>query len=303
MRTALCLFLTLTIAACAAPAKPTATSTAEPKAEPTAPAKDPKLIALEEAQAALAKDPGNEECIIWVGRRLAYLGRFQEAQAQYTQGLGLYPKSYKLMRHRGHRWITLRRFDIAVADLTRAEELMQSQPDEVEPDGMPNPAGIPIGTYRSNITYHLALAHFLRGEYAQACAAWERGGGTNAANPDRLVSSTYWHALALFRLNRDSEALALLGKVQPDLKLLENESYLELCLLFAGKRKPQAVLEGIAPGTSEHATRGFGLSAWYRLYDKSAEADALVREIVERDPENSFGRIAAEVDQKRATGH
>jgi hypothetical protein len=28
----------------------------------------------------------------------------------------------------------------------------------------------------------------------------------------------------------------------------------------------------------------------------------LVREIVERDPENSFGRIAAEVDQKRATG-
>ena len=66
--------------------------------------------------------------------------------------------------------------------------------------------------------------------------------------------------------------------------------------------RPPTVLEGIAPGTSEHATRGFGLSAWYRLYDKSAKADALVREIVERDPENSFGRIAAEVDQKRATG-
>jgi len=298
MRTFLCLILSLAIAGCAAPAKLPAKLPAEPKI----PAKDPKLVALEEAQAALAKDPGNEELLIWVGRRLAYLGRFQEAQAQYTQGLGLHPKSYKLMRHRGHRWITLRRFDIAVADLTRAEELMQGQPDEIEPDGMPNPAGIPIGTYRSNITYHLALAHFLRGEYAQACAAWERGGGTNSANPDRLVSSTYWHALALFRLNRDSEALALLGKVQPDLKLLENESYHDLCLLFAGKRKPQALLEGIAPGTSEHATRGFGVSAWYRLYGKSAEAEALVREIVERDPENSFGRIAAEVDQKCAAG-
>ncbi len=294
MRTSLCLILSLAIAGCAAPTQPTAA--------PSAPTEDSKLVALEEAQAALAKDPRNEDLLIWVGRRLAYLGRFEEAQQHYTQALSLHPRSSKLMRHRGHRWITLRRFDIAVADLTRAEELMQGQPDEIEPDGMPNPAGIPIGTYRSNITYHLALAHFLRGEYAQACAAWERGGGTNTANPDRLVSSTYWHALALFRLNRDSEALALLGKIQPDLKLLENESYLELCLLFAGKRKPQAVLEGIAPGTSEHATRGYGVSAWYRLYGMNAEADALVRKIVERDPEQAFGRIAAEVDQKRAAG-
>ncbi|MEY2786091.1 MAG: hypothetical protein RL277_2303 [Planctomycetota bacterium] len=65
---------------------------------------------------------------------------------------------------------------------------------------------------------------------------------------------------------------------------------------------PQPCSNAIPPGTSEHATRGFGLSALYRLNGKSAEADALVREIVERDPENSFGRIAAEVDQKRATG-
>jgi hypothetical protein len=62
------------------------------------------------------------------------------------------------------------------------------------------------------------------------------------------------------------------------------------------------VLEGIEPGTTEHATRGFGVSAWYRLYGKSAEADALLREITERDPENAFGRIAAEVDHKRAEG-
>jgi hypothetical protein len=62
------------------------------------------------------------------------------------------------------------------------------------------------------------------------------------------------------------------------------------------------VLEGIPPGTSEHATRGLGVSAWYRLYGKSAEAEALVREIVERDPEQAFGRIAAEVEQKRAAG-
>jgi hypothetical protein len=66
--------------------------------------------------------------------------------------------------------------------------------------------------------------------------------------------------------------------------------------------RTQPCSNAIPPGSSEDATRGFGVSAWYRLYRKSADADALLREIVERDPEQAFGRIAAEVDHKRAAG-
>src|SRR5687768_13528444 len=52
-------------------------------------------------------DPESEDAIIWVGRRLAYLGRFNEAIGVFTRGLAHHPQSYKLLRHRGHRHITL----------------------------------------------------------------------------------------------------------------------------------------------------------------------------------------------------
>src|SRR5687768_11510991 len=85
---------------------------------------------LAEAEIALARRPEGEEELIWVGRRLAYLGRFDEAQATFSRGLELHPESWKLLRHRGHRWITLRRFDRAVDDLSRAWQLCRDLPDE-----------------------------------------------------------------------------------------------------------------------------------------------------------------------------
>src|SRR5688572_305502 len=169
---------------------------------------------LAEAERALELAPQGEEELIWVGRRLGYLGRFDEAQATFTRGLELHPDSWKLLRHRGHRWITLRRFDRAVEDLSRAWQLCRDVPDEIEPDGQPNAAGIPIGSYHSNIIYHLALAHYLRGEWNAACDAWDQGRVSSAQNDDRLCSSTYWNVLALRRAGRDSEARTLLAAIQ-----------------------------------------------------------------------------------------
>jgi hypothetical protein len=41
-------------------------------------------------------------------------------------------------RHRGHRYITLRCFDAAIADLEQASKLIKGKPGEIEPDGLPN---------------------------------------------------------------------------------------------------------------------------------------------------------------------
>ena len=41
-------------------------------------------------------------------------------------------------RHRGHRYITMRQFDKAVADLSRAAELIEGKPDEPEPAADPS---------------------------------------------------------------------------------------------------------------------------------------------------------------------
>src|SRR5687768_12154893 len=89
---------------------------------------------LAEARAAYEKNPGDADALIWLGRRTAYLGHFDEAIRLYTVGIRKHPRDARLYRHRGHRYITTRRLREAVADLERAARLVRGRPDEVEPD-------------------------------------------------------------------------------------------------------------------------------------------------------------------------
>jgi tetratricopeptide (TPR) repeat protein len=93
---------------------------------------------LVKAQAEYDRNPSSADAAIWLGRRLAYLGRFNDAIAAYTRGIQQHPDEARLYRHRGHRYITIRKFDLATADLRRASQLVAGKPDEVEPDGAPN---------------------------------------------------------------------------------------------------------------------------------------------------------------------
>jgi len=128
---------------------------------------------LYEAQLAYDHDLHDETAIIWLGRRQAYLGEYRAAIDTFSNGLAILPESVRLLRHRGHRYITLREFDKAIADLSRALELIDAGaiPDEIEPDGQPNARNIPTSTLHTNIFYHLGLAHYLRGEWEAAASA------------------------------------------------------------------------------------------------------------------------------------
>ncbi|HEU4476994.1 MAG TPA: hypothetical protein VFR80_00670, partial [Pyrinomonadaceae bacterium] len=101
---------------------------------------------LEEARTRYEAEPNNPEAATWFGRRLAYLGRFSEAIAVYSSGITKFPRDARLYRHRGHRYITLRKFDLAIADFQKAASLIKGLPDEVEPDGQPNARNIPTST-------------------------------------------------------------------------------------------------------------------------------------------------------------
>lgn len=257
-------------------------------------AREQKLRELSEAEAALASSPRDEERLIWLGRRLAYLERFDEAQAVYTRAATLHPRSAKVLRHRGHRWITMRRFDLAVEDLSRAWELCRELPDEVEPDGQPNAAGIPIGSLKSNVIYHLALAHYLRGDFALAASAWDAGRELNARNDDRKCSAAYWNHLALARSGDGERARSVLEDLREPLTILENESYRDLCFLLRGERTIEQVMEGVEPGSTEFATRGYGVGATLLLRGQHDAAREWFERVVASGPRNAFGTIAAE---------
>lgn len=92
--------------------------------------REAKLVA---AQAELAERPDDPEAWIWVGRRTAYLGRYREAIEIFTRGIARFPEDARFLRHRGHRYLTVRRFADAESDLARAASMVRGRPDEVEP--------------------------------------------------------------------------------------------------------------------------------------------------------------------------
>jgi tetratricopeptide (TPR) repeat protein len=236
---------------------------------------------------------------VWYGRRLGYEGRFEEAIAVYGEGLRTHPDDPELLRHRGHRYLSLRRFEEARADLERAAAALEGQADRIELDGAPNDFGIPRGTLHTNVWYHLGLAyHCLRLDepaaraFAQCLAA--------ATNDDFRVAAAYWRALALIHLGRGDDARALAALFAGrELELMESFDYAELLRLFAGTSAH--ALEALRdPGSPlSVATLGYGVAMWHRLEGREAEARAELESFLAAPPSASFGRLAAEVELTR----
>jgi Flp pilus assembly protein TadD len=258
---------------------------------------------LAQAAADFRQDPLDEHNIIWLGRRLAAVGRFRQAIAVYSDGLILHPDSFRLLRHRGHRYITTRRFDEAINDLSRAADLIADVPDETEPDSRPNARNSPRSTTHTNIYYHLGLARYLRGEFQPALEAYQRCLEL-AANDDMTCATLYWLYLTLRRLGRDDEAARILEPVSADMDIIENTAYHKLLLLYRGKLTLPQVLEGAdGPGPEaaaiDDATLGYGIGAWHLLNGDLDRAYALFQTIVEGGAWPAFGHIAAEAELDR----
>ena len=258
----------------------------------------PKMEAdLASALAVWEKDRTDADAHIWLGRRTAYLGRFREALRIYTDGINRHPNHARFYRHRGHRYITVREFDRAIADLEKAAALRKGQPDEVEPDGQPNARNIPTSTLHSNIWYHLALARYLKAEYPRAVDTWKRARDVGK-NPDNLVSASHWLYLSLRRAGRDAEAAAVVAPIRADLAVIENTSYHLLCLLYKGERTVEDVLKAAGEGPSGSAAR-YGVSAWHLYNGRDAEARKLWDSLTSGPDWPSFGFIAAEAELAR----
>jgi tetratricopeptide (TPR) repeat protein len=253
---------------------------------------------LDAAKAAYAENPRDEQRTIWLGRRLAYLGRYKEAIQVFTDGLQLHPESYRLLRHRAHRLITLRRFDEALADLSRAAALARDQPDAVEPDGVPNAQNLPRTTDHSNIYYHLGLVHYLRGEYAEAERGMAQREGLAGYNDDMLVSTTHWRYLALRRMGRIAEAEQILAPIQPEMDVIENHSYHRLCLMYKGLVSRAELLPAGGEPIADAAV-AYGVGAFLDLNGQREEAESVFERIIRDTSWAAFGHIAAEADLAR----
>jgi dipeptidyl aminopeptidase/acylaminoacyl peptidase len=251
---------------------------------------------LAKATADFAKSPDSVETAIALGRRYASLGRFREAIDVYTRALATHPKDARLYRHRGHRSITVRELDKAVADLSRAAQLVAGRPDEPEPGS--DPARPPSSTLQFSVFYHLGLAHYLRGDFAAAEKAYRRCLDRARGSDDRLVSATDWLYMTLRRLGRADEAARLLEPIHAGLNIIEDRSYLNRLLMYKGVYTPEDLLRaGGDPLTRE--TYGYAVANWYLYNGRTDEARAALQRAVEGPQWPAFGHVAAEADLAR----
>ncbi len=234
------------------------------------------------------------ENLIWLGRFTAYRRDYMTAIKIFTEGIESFPADPRFYRHRGHRYITIREFDLAIKDLSFAAQLIDGTENQVEPDGQPNAQNIPISTTHGNIWYHLGLAFYLKQDWDNALDAYKNC-LLSSKYPDNVASSTHWLYMISRRMGNDTEAEELLDNIFAEMKIIENFSYHRLCLFYKGELAEDELLDEGAEASSNDAVL-YGLANWYFYNGNKDRAKEIMEEILEKDSWHSFGYIAAEAD-------
>ena len=263
----------------------------------SAPPSERVLENLAAARADYERDPDDADNIIWLGRRIAYTGDYRGAIEVFSEGIRKHPDDPRFYRHRGHRYISIRELDRAIADFEHAVTLIAGTEDEIEPDGAPNPAGIPVSTLHSNILYHLGLAYYLKGDLDNALRIYEIS-TPQSPNDDMRVATTHWHYMTLRLLGRDEDARAVLGPIQEDMNVIESMPYHQLCLLYKGESESGTVMGSNITAAGGDSAR-YGIANWHFYNGRRDQAKAGFEEMIDKSGWASFGRIAAESDLAR----
>jgi tetratricopeptide (TPR) repeat protein len=227
---------------------------------------------------AIALDPEKADGHIGRGRTLARLRKYDDAFSAYGTALKLDPNNPMILRYRGHNYINVKRIDDALVDLTKAESMKKDD---------------------NGIYYHLALAHYLKGNYAEAAKAYEGCVRTAPATDEGPVACRAWQYLALRRAGRADDAAKVLETAKPDLKLTESAAYLDRLLLFKGVKTEQEVAKRMEEGPLQVSTVAYGIGMWHLLNDRAAQAKDYFTKATSTDAWNSFGAVASDVELKR----
>ena len=206
-----------------------------------------------------------------------------------------------MYRHRGHRYISQRKFDKAIADFEKAIELMNGVALEIEPDGQPNKLNTPLSNTQFNVWYHLGLAHYLKGDFAKAEEAYKQCMQVSDNN-DLFIATADWLYMTFRRQNKISEAEELLNSVQENMPIVENDSYYQRLMLYKGNIEVTDVLNPDPEAEDLDlalATQGYGVGNWYLYQKDTLKAKEIFEKVVSGKHFSAFGFIAAEADLAR----
>jgi len=262
---------------------------------------DPQTLKLREKNLVDAffqfqDNPDSLALLIWYGRRLAYLGKYVEAIQTYSDGLKLFPDSYHLRRHRGHRYISTRQVDKAINDLEEAKVLSEKAENQVEPDGIPNKLDQPLSNDQFNIWYHLGLAYYLNGRFDKALLSYIQC-QEYSDNHDLKVATTYWQYLTYQKLGNAEQASKLISAFDSNIELIENEAYLSLLKLYKGELSSKILIgEATNENNLLNPTLSYGIGCYYQHRNEFDKANEIFLRVLESPHWDAFGYIASEAE-------
>jgi tetratricopeptide (TPR) repeat protein len=227
------------------------------------------------AQAALTADPKNVQRFIDFGVAQSGARQFREAIQTFTRAMAIEPNNAMLYRWRGHRYLSVREFDKAMADLTR---------------------GYKIDSTNYGILYHLGIVRFIRGDFAGAAAAFTRA-QPRAPDAGELAGSTDWLWMSLMRAGRKADAQAMLAR-RPDSLVVDN-AYARRLKLYRGEIGPDAVFTPADTADVQVATLAFGLGNWYLVRGDTVKARENFERSVKSGGWPGFGFMVSEVELRR----
>ncbi len=250
--------------------------------------------------ADLAAAPNDVERIIATAREMRNAMRYDEEVALYTRALTEAPDDWRLYRFRGHRYLTLRRFEDGLRDLDRARQL---------------------APYDFDVAYHRGLALYLLGRFREAAdeyqrclrqatdrralrlvgtpaMAGQRPCAEIATRDDSRVAITDWAYRSLRRAGRDAEARRLLETIVPGMEVTANTAYYHTLLARKGVYSRSELLNPTPP-SGRFETRAYGAAIDELLDGDRERALFLLRRVAEDPYWAGFGRIAAEADLAR----
>jgi tetratricopeptide (TPR) repeat protein len=235
----------------------------------------PDTGAIARAERALAADPRNVDRILQLA--LAQMGaqQYREAIATLSGGIAIAPGNAMLYRWRGHRYLSTRQLDRAMADFTR---------------------GYGLDSLNYGILYHLGIVRFARGDFNAAADAFRRAQPL-APDAGELAGSTDWRWMALMRAGRSVEARAMLAS-RPDSLPVDN-AYARRLKLYRGEIGPAQVFTPADTADVQAATLSYGLGNWYLVRGDTVRAREQFERSVRSGGWAGFGFIISEIELAR----
>lgn len=240
----------------------------------------------------------SEDDYIELGRLYIAANRFRDSIDLYTRGLEQYPESFRLRRHRGHRYINLRDLDSAIVDLREAVDLIGDEhTDVLEYDA----EGEPTATYEHWVWYHVGLYHYLNEEWEDAADAY-RNCVETATNNGVLVGATDWLYNALMKGGMTEAAAEALTAVPPDLDTNQEHPYFKRVMVYQGEIEPSEVLDVDKPASEWSGfdiTAGYGIGNWYRFNGDEETANRIHQKILETPYWNAWAYVVTDREYSR----